>query len=756
MKNPLNKRIFREIKGEAGKYIVIFLFMTALIGIVSGFLIADESLKTSYDESFQKYNVEDGNFELSEKADEKLTDSIENENIKIYPNFYIEGSTDDFESTVRIFGERKDVDRVCLLSGEMPEKANEIALDRLYAKNNDLSEGDKISIQGKTLKIVGIVALPDYSALYQNNTDFMFDSIKFGVGVMSSKGFETMGDSHIHYSYSWKYDTPPDDPRGKEAKDMAEDLMKAINREAVSQNTVMENFIPRCSSNAMNFAGDDMGGDRAMFLTMMYILILIIAFVFAITTSNTISREANVIGTLRASGYTKAELIRHYMAPPVVVLLISAVVGNVLGYTFFKEVMADLYLGSYSLTSYKTLWNATAFVETTVVPIIIMMIINFVMLARMLSLSPLKFIRRDLKRHQKKKAFKLNTKIGIMTRFRLRVIFQNIPNYITIFVGVLFAGIILVFGTMFGPVLDYVEDETLSNMMADHQYILKVPAETSTSDAEKYCAGSLKTDNDKFSETISVYGVSDNSKYVHADLSGGKVFITGAYADKYSLKKGDTLSLKEEFGDKKYDLKIDGIYDDPTNMAVFVSKDKFNDMFDNDKDYYSGYLSNEGIDDIDDSLIAADITKDDLTKTSRQLKQSMGSMMSTFWILGISVFMLVIYLLAKIIIEKNAQSISVTKILGYNNHEINKVYIHTTTAVTILSLILVLPFIDMLITVIWHAMMQEYTGWIPCYIPMSVYLKVIVIGVVTYAVVALLLMRQTNKVPLEEALKNVE
>ena len=730
--------------------------MTALIGIVSGFLIADESLKTSYDESFQKYNVEDGNFELSEKADEKLTDSIENENIKIYPNFYIEGSTDDFESTVRIFGERKDVDRVCLLSGEMPEKANEIALDRLYAKNNDLSEGDNISIQGKTLKIVGIVALPDYSALYQNNTDFMFDSIKFGVGVMSSKGFETMGDSHIHYSYSWKYDTPPDDPRGKEAKDMAEDLMKAINREAVSQNTVMENFIPRCSSNAMNFAGDDMGGDRAMFLTMMYILILIIAFVFAITTSNTISREANVIGTLRASGYTKAELIRHYMAPPVVVLLISAVVGNVLGYTFFKEVMADLYLGSYSLTSYKTLWNATAFVETTVVPIIIMMIINFVMLARMLSLSPLKFIRRDLKRHQKKKAFKLNTKIGIMTRFRLRVIFQNIPNYITIFVGVLFAGIILVFGTMFGPVLDYVEDETLSNMMADHQYILKVPAETSTSDAEKYCAGSLKTDNDKFSETISVYGVSDNSKYVHADLSGGKVFITGAYADKYSLKKGDTLSLKEEFGDKKYDLKIDGIYDDPTNMAVFVSKDKFNDMFDNDKDYYSGYLSNEGIDDIDDSLIAADITKDDLTKTSRQLKQSMGSMMSTFWILGISVFMLVIYLLAKIIIEKNAQSISVTKILGYNNHEINKVYIHTTTAVTILSLILVLPFIDMLITVIWHAMMQEYTGWIPCYIPMSVYLKVIVIGVVTYAVVALLLMRQTNKVPLEEALKNVE
>ena len=59
MKNPLNKRILREIKGEFGKYVVIFLFMTALIGIVSGFLVADQSLTVSYNQSFEKYNVED-------------------------------------------------------------------------------------------------------------------------------------------------------------------------------------------------------------------------------------------------------------------------------------------------------------------------------------------------------------------------------------------------------------------------------------------------------------------------------------------------------------------------------------------------------------------------------------------------------------------------------------------------------------------------------------------------------------------------
>ncbi len=750
MKNPLNKRIFRAIKGEAGKYLVIFLFMTALVGVVSGFLIAGESLKTAYDLSFEKYNVEDGNFELAEKADSNIISSIEEESVTLYENFYVEEDTDGFESTLRIFSNRKDVNQECLLSGTMPEAENEIVLDRLYAKNNDMSVGDSFSVAGKSLKVTGIVALPDYSALFQNNTDFMFDNIKFGVSVMTDDGFAEIGDN-IHYSYSWKYDTPPADPNGKEAKDMAEDFMKSISTKAP-----LINFIPRFSSNAIKFAGEDLGGDRVMVLTLMYILIVIIAFVFAITTSNTISREANVIGTLRASGYTKLELIRHYMTPPLIVLLIAAIVGNILGYTLFKNVMVAQYLGSYSLVSYKTLWNATAFIETTVVPIVIMTLINFFMLVRAFSLSPLKFIRRDLKRRQKKKAFKLNTKIKIMTRFKLRVIFQNIPNYITIFVGILFSGIILVFGTMFGPLLDNVEEETLANMIASHQYILKMPTETENADAEKYCISSLKTTGNDFTEDISIYGIVDNSKYITADLSGGKVYISSAYSDKYGLKKGDTFTMKEEFDDKTHRLNIDGIYDNPATLAIFVSRNKFNEMFGNEADYYSGYLSDQEIADIDENLISAEITENDYTKSSRQLKQSMGNMMVIFWILGVAVFMLVIYLLAKIIIEKNAQSISMTKILGYNKKEIDRIYIHTTTIVTILSLIVSLPLIDVALNWIWHQMMSEFTGWIPCVIQWDIYLKVVVIGIVTYALVVLLLRRQTDRVSLSDALKNVE
>ena len=45
MRNPLWKRLPRELKSDFGKYIVIFLFMTLTIGFVSGFLVADDSMQ---------------------------------------------------------------------------------------------------------------------------------------------------------------------------------------------------------------------------------------------------------------------------------------------------------------------------------------------------------------------------------------------------------------------------------------------------------------------------------------------------------------------------------------------------------------------------------------------------------------------------------------------------------------------------------------------------------------------------------------
>lgn len=752
MKNPLIKRLPRELKGEIGKYIVLFLFITMMIGIVSGFLVAAGSMATAYDESFEKYNIEQGNFELLQKADDETIKKIEDgkEKVKVYENFYIERETKEVDSTVRIFKNRKDIDKICVTEGELPTTDDEIAIDRMYAVNNDYKVGDNITLGDKKLKITGYVALSDYSALYSNPSDTMFDSVKFGVAIVTDSLFDEFGETNLHYSYSWKYDKALVDD--KDAQDKAEELMKHIN--SISPLT---QFIPEYSNQAIHFTGDDIKGDSTMIAVFLYLFMVIIAFIFAITTGNTIAKEANVIGTLRASGYTKAELVRHYLATPMFVVLVAAVVGNILGYTCFKDFAVSAYYGSYSLPTYVTLWNAEAFVKTTVVPLIILFLINLIMLINKLSLSPLKFLRRDLKKHQKKKAFKLNTKIGILKRFRLRVVFQNIPNYVTIFVGVLFASVIIFFGLAMKPMLLHYQEVIEDNMIAKYQYVLKAPIETETKGAEKYCAGSMKTVDDKLKEeNVTVYGIQKDSKFVKADITDDGVYISDGYSQKFGIDVGDELTMKESYGDKKYTFKVDGVYDEPAAIAVYMTDDNFIKTFDLDDGYFNGYFSNTKIKDIDDLYIATTITKDDMTKTSRQLIVSMGSMISAFAGAGIISFMLIIYLLSKVVIEKNSQSISMTKILGYNNREINSLYITTTSIVVIVSLILSVPLVNVTLKYIFIAAFAQYSGWLPYYIPAYIFVEVPLFGIIAYAVVAFILTRRVKKVPLDEALKNVE
>ena len=760
MKNPLIKRLPREFAGEIAKYIVIFIFMTAVIGLISGFLIADGSMLDTYNKSFDKYNIENGNFELYSKADDKLIDRLEEENVTIYENFYKEETvkvhnneklSEDDQSVIRFYINRKDIDKVDVMEGRLAEDINEIAIDRMYAVNNNIKVGDTINAGGRILKVTGYVALSDYSCLFSDNSDTMFDSVKFGVGVVSESCFEAYDDTHIHYVYSWKYDNEPADDT--EEKEMADDFMKVI-----SNNAILTNYIPGYLNQAIHFTGDDIGSDRAMMIVLLYVVIVIMAFVFAVTTNNTIFKEANVIGTLRASGYTRGELLAHYILLPIIVTIIGALVGNILGYTVFKNIFVNAYYESYSLTTYTTLWNAKAFLLTTIVPFVIMVVINVLIIGYRLRLSPLKFLRKDLAVRKKKKALHLPG-FKFFNRFRLRIIIQNMPNYITLFIGILFANILLIFGLMMSPLLAHYQNEIQDKLIAQYQYVLKVPVEVDNDEAEKYCAKTLSTIDGRLkSEDVLIYGAANNSRYIDInsnELKPGEVYVSNGYAEKFRINKGDKITLKEKYEDKEYTFTVKGMYDYPSSFAIFMSDDYFKDIFDKAEDYYSGYLSSEKLD-IDEKYVATEITLDDLTKVSRQLDRSMGTSFELVKIFAVVLFAVLMFLLTKLIVEKNSTSISMVKILGYSNREISRLYVTSTTIVVVISVIINIMLSVVIMNWLFRVFMEQMSGWISCYYAPYVFVLMFVLNVGVYALISVFMMYKIKKIPMDEALKNVE
>lgn len=769
MKSPLRKRLLRELRSEAGKYLVIFLLLIGSIGFVSGFLVADGSMIAAYNESFERYNIEDGNFRLAKQANAAQRKAIQSLGVTLYDNFYVDQPLDN-GSTLRIFQAREEVNRVCLMEGALPERTGEIAIDRMYADNNSLHVGDALTGGGHTWTITGLVALADYSALFSDNNDSMFDSVKFGVAIVTAEEFAGFDSGGLNYCYAWKYEAPP--ATEAEERDMAEDLMKAVAGEVK-----LESFLPRYLNQAIQFTGEDMGSDRAMMTALLYIIIVILGFVFGVTAGNTITREACVIGTLRASGYTRGELVRHYMAMPLLVTAAGALLGNLLGYTVFKNICAGMYYGSYSLPTYVTRWNGEAFCMTTLVPVALMAAINFFILRRKLTLSPLNFLRRDLSRRRRKRALRLSPRIPFFSRFRLRIIFQNTGSYAVLFVGILFANLLLLFGLIFPSILAHYQDTIGDNMLAEYQYMLQVPidatdedrkleslismlyfrheVETDNPDAEAFSAYSLKTVDTPREEEIPLYGVRPDSRYVPIGAEG--VYVSSAYQDKYGVSPGDTITLKEAYEDTQYQFTVTGVYPYDSALCVFMTQEDLNRTFDLDKDYFCGYFSSSEITDIDSQYIGSVIDLESMTKISRQLSVSMGSMMTLVDGFAVVMFTILIYLLSKLIIEKNAQSISMAKILGYKDGEISRLYILSTSILVVLFLLASLPIETWVMKWLFQVIMTaSLSGWIPFYLDPVIYVKMFSLGIVTYALVALLEYRRIRRVPMGEALKNVE
>ena len=144
-----------------------------------------------------------------------------------------------------------------------------------------------------------------------------------------------------------------------------------------------------------------------------------------------------------------------------------------------------------------------------------------------------------------------------MNRFRLRILFQNIPNYVILIFGIVFVEVMLCFAFGLPDSLNNYGDRAPDMLFAQYQYVLVNTKDddgnelvTSNADAEKFNETSLLYEKNIRSfvkgrgsggstESVAVYGIEDGSKYVHIDeeLEAGNVYISSAVSDKFGFKE---------------------------------------------------------------------------------------------------------------------------------------------------------------------------------------------------------------------------
>ncbi|MCR5327428.1 MAG: permease [Saccharofermentans sp.] len=898
MKNPLIKRVPKELIGDWQKYLVIIVFMVLMIGFVSGMSVGRDSMLEAVNTGKVTLKLEDGSFEFKNKASEDLIEAIEkgdmadvreyliskgyeeadeevdkaideelekqvtasieeavrtqceamgitdeemiqsqidtfmeenyedalaearesdefikasedayreaheevvkavdekwDETVEEYdlndPDFapvgvtvyehFFKNEDEDYDkdgvkdATVRVFSSSDEVDMASFNEGRAPEKDNEIAIDRMHASNVGIKVGDTILVGGREFEVVGLLSYINYTSLHENNNDLMFDAFGFNVAMVTPESFEMLR-TRTHYSYAYFYDIKPADKVAQ--ADYADKFLKALITQSVVFDNELEGYLPECYRQASNFAPSDVEGDTAGAEILCYILIAVIAFIFAITISNTIDKEASVIGTMRASGYTKGELIVHYLSTPVAVTLIGAVIGNVLGYTLFKEAAVNIYFETYSLPNCGVVWSPLALVKTTVIPLILMFLINLIVIVRKLQLSPLKFLRHDLKKTKRTKARRL-PRWSFMNRFRLRILFQNIPNYAILIFGIVFVEVMLCFAFGLPDSLNHYGKSAPDMLFAKYQYMLMSNKDddgnelvTSNEDAERFNSTSLLYEKNVTSfikgrgsggttESVTVYGIEDGSKYIDIDkdLKDGEIYISSAFMGKFGFDIGDKITLLEEFANKSYEFTVAGIVDYDGGIAVFMPNRCFISVFDKKEGTFTGYFSNEEITDIDEKYFATVIDKDDIVKVTTQLMHSMGGFMVVAQYVLLVLSAALIFLLTKIIIERNEHSISMVKILGFMNSEISSLYMIPTAFIVFLFTFTGFIAGYIILIYVFKAFMLQMDGWFTFHMEPRSMAMAMLFMLIGYAVVSVIDFIRIKKIPMDEALKNVE
>ena len=272
------------------------------------------------------------------------------------------------------------------------------------------------------------------------------------------------------YTYSFTFNDR--DLSVADRTDAEEDMVDAL----TDADARVDDLIDADSNQGIGYARNDVDGDSMMWTTSLDIIIVIMAFV--VLTDATIEEESAIIGTLLASGYRKREIVLHYLALPAVVGILASLLGCALDVTVFTEPMRNLYYGSYSLPPFHVYWGWEIFVECAVVPAVALILITLVGLLRKIGKTPLQFLRHEASgKAGTKCGLQLPERMGFVSRFRLRVFLRNLGNFATLFVGVAFASLLLLFGLAILPTMTHYADNLETSLVAAHQYTLKAPLE---------------------------------------------------------------------------------------------------------------------------------------------------------------------------------------------------------------------------------------------------------------------------------------
>lgn len=712
------------------------------------------------------------------KLKEKVSPALEKYDFSYYKEISKVDTEDKKLYKAIPYDKNKNINIPYLVEGNMPENKDEITVLPSFAKNNNINIGDNYSIGDKEYKVVGFAYSPDHILPIISINSPIFSEKNHNISYMTSSTFEEFpGIKETAYVGAFN-----DKDKILDFETLS-DMFK--NDENISLDALSAIRISRV--NALEL---EIKTDRVFAKYFMYLLLAISVFVIIVITKKRIEDERLQIGVLKALGYNRIKIAISYLVYPIFGSIIGGVIGFFAG-AFASGYLSNIYLSYFNMPIDGYRFNINYLLEDIFVPLIILSILAFLIAIFMLRKKPLKLLKdgSNLKVNFFSKFVTFVTKkLPFKTRFRYSLASRSLGKLLIVTLTSFCTGLLIVLVLIGLNIFSSMLDKTFDGMKLKNQ-VTYIGIMSGYSDTEDYIYTTNMTleevissngDSHKIERkkegsediedyTVNINGIDKELRLLEAkDKDGNNVYpklvndddiiINQNIAKIADASVGDIIVFKS--GDKEFRYKLVAIDDSFMGGSAYVKRSTLAKEFENDEAAYNikftnddKYSSMSNLSKEETEKIANIMSIEDLRENlENQMSSSNGAIYVVIVFASIMAFVIIL-IIANIVVEENKKTISLMKVMGYDDKNISSIVLNIYTPFIIIAYLLSIPAMKNLLGFI----VSKLTGSMDFAIPIEFSFGKALIGLagllISYFIAIFISRRTLNKVPLSVALK---
>lgn len=672
----LRRRYVRNIRQNLSFYIASTVLTMAALFLFFLFHIAGNAILDFADEFFEKQKLEDAHFTTYIPIPESVIEDLEVEyGITLEAQSYINIDTDG--TTARVFQKTRKVDLYDVTEGEDADEKGEVILSEGYAVNMDISIGDQIRIGEEDYTVTGFFQRPDYLYMLENEGDSYKNISTFFLAYMPEEDFAELGKTNCQYlvRYSGNDDT---------------DFRRAVNEKyhMYSYTAAEENQrIVMVRSQA------------EMFLIMSWMLLCILPLVavalICIIISRKVKTEQQMIGTLSAMGYTRAQLARHYAGFAAIPGLIGGVLTSVV-----TAAAAQPY-GELGLTDYEPMriscslsWYAA--VLGIDVPTVMYVLAALLSVRRLLRQNTVLLLNGSADEGRRKlRRVLAGRKLSFRIKFAVRSLVGSPARSFVVFLGVFLGSFIMLTGfSIYDSARHTADTVQTSAGEYEYQYVLGELLYENPYGGELILAAPVE---DEKGDTLTVMGTDNEQSLLNlTDEEGQKIstkegyYITSLAACLCGWETGDRVTLYNPLSLEQIHIRISGIVENDAAQIIYTSRANAAEMTGVDKNAGNMIISEEKLD-IPENIVESESRKSDLEEQVDTIIDQTSYMIDTMVGLGIVICIASVYVAVNMLVSENRRNISMLKVLGYSDRKIGRIVLGSNHVFLPLGILLSIP-----------------------------------------------------------------